>query len=87
MSGPLALTSRRCADPGLTSLDRVDAGAAGHLDRVPLELGADECAELRVDGGEHFGQLLDLGHGDATRDERLGHLEADVAGADDHRSS
>ncbi len=52
-----------------------------------LELGADERAELGVDGWEYFGELLDLGHGDAARDERLGHLEADVAGADDHRSS
>ena len=66
-------------------LDRVDPGAARDLDVVALELGAHERAELGVDGGEHLGQLLDLGHGEAARDERLGHLESDVSGADDHR--
>ena len=71
----------------LQLLDRVDAGVACHVDAVLVELGADECAELGVDGWEHFRELLDLGHGDAACDERLGHLESDVSGADDHRSS
>ena len=66
-------------------LDCIDAGGARHLDAVTQELGVDERAEVGVDGGEHFEQLLDLGHGDAARDERLGHLEADLARADDDR--
>ena len=39
-----------------------------------LEFGADKRPELRVDGREHFGQLLDLGHGQAAGGERLCHL-------------
>ena len=42
-------------------------------------------AQLRVDGGQHLGQLLDLGDRQPPRDQGLGHLQADVAGADDHR--
>ncbi len=67
-------------------MDRIDAGGARHLDVVTHRLGVDQPAEFAVDGGEHFGQLLDLGNSDAARDERLGHLKPDVAGADDHRS-
>ena len=70
----------------LEFLDRIDAGGARHLDAVTHELGVDERAEFGVDGGEHLGQLLDLGNGEAAGDERLGHLEPDVTGADDHRS-
>ena len=86
-SGLLALTSRRSVDPGSQLLDRVDAGVARHVDAVLVELGADECAELWVDGWQHLRELLDLGHGEAAGDERFGHLEPDVSGADDHRPS
>jgi hypothetical protein len=43
-------------------LDRVDSGVAQHVDVVAVELGADEGAEVGVDGGENFGGLLDLSH-------------------------
>ena len=32
---------------------------------MALKLGADEGAELRVDGGQYLGELLDLGDGQA----------------------
>ena len=82
----MAWTSRRAADPGVGFVDRVDAGVARDVDAVAVELGVHERAELGVDGGKHLGELLDLGDGEAAGGERLGHLEADVAGADDHRS-
>ena len=50
-----------------------------------FQLGADEGAELRVDGGQHLGELLGLGDGQAPGGQGLGHLQADVPGADDHR--
>ena len=65
--------------------DRVDARVALDVDAVALKFGADERAELGIDGGKHLGELLDLGDGEPAGRERLGHLEADVAGADDHR--
>ena len=52
---------------------------------MAFELGVDERAELGVDGGQHLGELLDLGDREPAGRERLGHLEPDVAGADDHR--
>ena len=53
---------------------------------MAFELGVDERAEFGVDGGEHLGELLELGDGESAGGERFGHLEADVAGADDHRA-
>ena len=50
-----------------------------------MELGADERAELGIYGGKNLRELLDLGHGEAAVRERFGHLEPDVAGADDDR--
>ncbi|SKZ13978.1 Uncharacterised protein [Mycobacteroides abscessus subsp. abscessus] len=42
-----------------------------------------ECAEFGVDGGQHFGQRLDLRDFDAAGGEAFGHFQADVSGADD----
>ena len=43
--------------------DLLDARVARDLDVVAFELGAHERAELRVDGREHLGQLLELRDG------------------------
>ena len=53
---------------------------------MAVELGVYECAEFGIDGGKDLGELLDLGDCEAAVGERLGHLEPDVSGADDHRS-
>jgi hypothetical protein len=45
------------------------------LDAVAGELVADEPAELRVEGGEHFVAALNLRHVQAADGERLGHHE------------
>ena len=47
----------------------------------------DDGGDLRVERRQHLVETLDDGHGAAAGDERLGHLEADVAGADDERRS
>ena len=39
-----------------------------------------------VDGGQHLGQLLDLGDLEPADGQRVGHLQADVPGADDDRA-
>ena len=48
------------------------------VDAAGCQFGVHQGAELRVDGGQHLGQLLDLGHGQAAGGQRLGHLQADV---------
>ena len=50
------------------------------------ELGVHEGAELRVDGGQHLGQLFHLGDVQAADGQRVGHFQADVPGADDDRA-
>ena len=72
------------AGAGAADLPYRGAGQDGHA--VAFQLGADEGAELRVDGGQYLGELLDLGDGQAAGGQGLGHLQADVAGADDHRA-
>ena len=47
------------------------------------QFGMDEAAQLRVNGGQHFGQLLDLGYPQPSGGQRLGHLQADIAGTYD----
>ena len=49
------------------------------------EFGGHERAELRVEGGQHLRQPFDHGHREPAGAPRLGHLQADVAGADDQR--
>ena len=53
------------------------------FDTVALQCGMHKGAEFGVDGGQNFRQGLDLGDLDATVGEGFGHLQADVAGADD----
>ena len=65
--------------------DGGDGRARVHLDGMFAELGVDECAECRVDGGENLGQHLDLGDLQSASSESFGHLEPDVSGADDQR--
>ena len=64
----------------------VDACVARDSDAVAFELGVDEGAEFGVDGGQHLGELFDLCDGESACGRGFGHLEADVAGADDDRS-
>src|SRR6516165_2739768 len=71
---------------GDSGLDRVDVGEAQDVDVVAVELGVDERAEVGVDSGENFGELLDLGDRQAGGRECLGHLEPDVSGPDDYRA-
>ena len=49
------------------------------------QFGVDQRAQLRVDGRQHLGQLLHLRHRQAADGQRVGHLQADVPGPDDHR--
>ena len=75
--------------PGLARLgagDRLDGGAGQHLHAVGGQFGVDQRAQLRVDGGQHLGQLLHLGHLEPADGQRVGHLQADVPGADDDRA-
>jgi hypothetical protein len=43
-------------------------------------------APSRVDGGQHLGQLFHLGDLQAADGQGVGHLQADVPGADDDRA-
>jgi hypothetical protein len=52
---------------------------------VAFELGVDERSELGVAGGQDLGQLLELRDLQTARGQRFGHLEPDIARADDHR--
>jgi hypothetical protein len=59
-------------------------GSAGeNLDAAAGKLGVDQGAELGVDGRQHLGQLLHLSHRKPAGGESVGHLQADVASADD----
>ena len=67
--------------------DRLDRGARQHLDAVSGQFGVDQRAELRVHGGQHLGQLLHLGNLKPADGQGIGHLQADVPGADDDRGA
>lgn len=54
-----------------------------HPHAAALQRRTDLGADLRVDGGHHRGQALDECHVDVAVAQRVGHLEADVARADD----
>lgn len=58
-----------------------------HVDAVLHELLVHQDRKLGVDRREHLGAALQLGHPHAARPEPLRHLQADVAGADDHRAA
>jgi hypothetical protein len=68
------------------TVNLLDRGAREHLDSVAGQLVVDERAKFRVDGRKHLGQLFHLRYREPAGSERLGHLEADVAGADDQRA-
>ena len=69
----------------LGSGDRGDGGVGENLDVVALQFGVHEASEFMIHGRQHFRQGFDLGDRDSAGDENLGHLQADVAGADDGR--
>ena len=77
---------KRPADPFGARAIRLTVVLVLHVDAVRRQLRVDERTQARVHGREHLGQLLELGHCEATGPEALGHLEPDVAGADDHRT-
>ena len=77
---------QRRVPAGRGAADGLDCGAGEHCDAARLQLGVDQGAELRVDGGQHLGQLLDLGDRQAAHGQRVGHLQPDVARADDDRA-
>ena len=70
---------------GVGAGDGGDGGVGEDFDTVAFEFGVHEGAEFGVDGGQNFGQRFDLGDVDAAGGEGFGHLQADVAGTDDHR--
>ena len=50
------------------------------------QFGVDQRAQLRVNRGQHLGQLLHLRHLEPADGQRVRHLQADVPGADDDRA-
>ena len=50
------------------------------------QFGMHQGAQPGVDGGQHLGQLLHLRHLKPADSQRVGHLQADVPGADDDRA-
>jgi hypothetical protein len=71
--------------PAACLLDAGDCGAGVHVDVVAGQLVGDQRGQGRVDGGEHLSQLLHDGDVQATGGKGFGHLQAEVAGADDER--
>ena len=71
----------------LGATDLLHRGAGEHGHAAGFQLGADQGAELAVDGGQHLGELLELGHPQSPGGQRVGHLQADVARADDDRAA
>ena len=65
-------------------LEPLDAGAAAHVDPVAAQGVGHASAEVGVDDRQRLRPLLDHGRRAAPLDVRLGHLQADVAAADDH---
>ena len=75
--------------PGLAGRgpgDGLDGGAGQHLHAVAGQFGVHQRAELGVDGGQDLGQLFHLGDGQPADGQGVGHLQADVPGADDDRA-
>ena len=78
--GGLDLEPCRLARRG--AADLLNGGAGEDLDAMAGQLGVDQGAELRVDRGQYLGQLLHLSDGQPAGGQSVGHLQADVAGAD-----
>ncbi len=53
---------------------------------MALELRVDKFPHLGVGGGHDLGKCLDDSHAQIAVPERVRHLQADISGADDHRS-
>ena len=70
---------------GVGAGDGGDGGVGEDFDTVAFEFGVHKGAEFGVDGGQNFGQGFDLGDVDAAGGQGFSHLQADVAGTDDHR--
>ena len=85
-SAAVAWTSSRPAPAGRGLADGLDGGAGQHLHAVAGQFGMHQGAELRVDGGQHLGQLFHLGDPEPADGQRVGHFQADVPGADDDRA-
>ena len=66
--------------------DGLDGGSGQHLHAAVGQFGVYQRAEFRVDGGQHLGQLLQLGHPKSADGQRVGHLQADVPATDDDRA-
>ena len=81
------LDVQRTGLAALGAADLLHRGAGEHGHAAGFQLGADQGAELAVDGGQHLGELLELGHPQSPGGQRVGHLQADVARADDDRAA
>ena len=66
--------------------DGLDGGAGQHLHPMGGQFGMDQRTQLRINRGQHLGQLLHLRHLEPADGQRVRHLQADVPGADDHRA-
>ena len=64
---------------------RIDAHAAAQLHAVLLQLLADRGGELRVVAQQRVRRTLQHGDAQPVAAQRVGRLQPDIAGADDHR--
>lgn len=73
------------AQRAVARLDRGNGRRGVDLGALSREDLAHPGAERGVDRGQDLAEPLDDRHGQASRLQRLGHLEPDVAGPDDQR--
>ena len=69
-----ALDAQPRSRPRVGARDALHRCAGHHVDTMDTKLRRDGGTELGVDGGEHLGKLLDLGHLQAPDDECFSHL-------------
>mgnify|MGYP003651345140 CR=1 FL=1 len=72
-------------EPRIRLLHGLHPGVRVHLDAVPEKFGVDRGRKLGIESRQHLGPALQLDDPHTASAETLGHLEADVAGADDDR--
>jgi hypothetical protein len=73
------------ADPAVAAgLESNDGGFGVHIDTDALHGPVHRSTHVRVERGHRLRGLIDDGHCDAVSHERLGHLDTDVAPADDY---
>ncbi len=65
--------------------DLPGGGAGEDFDAACHQFGPDQAPQCRVDGGQDFGELFHLDDRQAPGGQGVGHLQADVPGADDYR--